>query len=480
MGTAKKLRGRPKTGMASARGDERAREGIGEIASLSRGGSLGARAESRIYPGTESPSIIRIDSNTINHPLFRSGDGVLMKLSVIGIGRVGLPLALAFASKGAQVTGMDVNEPYLQKLREKRMPFFEAGAQELLEKHMGSGFSVTSSIGEAMESDAVILTLGTPVDEFMNPDYSQIDSVLGGMVPHLHPGQVIILRSTVSPGTIEYVKDFIEARSKLAVGRDLFLAFCPERLAEGKAIEELFALPEIVGALDDESAKRAKAVFELIKPEIYVTSATNAELLKLFTNMYRYINFAIANEFMIIAEQFGADIYEIVELANRNYPRGGPKKPGFAAGPCLFKDGFFLTSKIPFPELIAASWKINETLPAYFVEHVKAIAPIKGKKVAVLGLAFKANSDDTRASLSYKLIKQLKRERAIVSVHDSNVKSDVPLEQVLSGAEVLFIATAHDDYAKRGLEYYKGLLAPGCVIVDVWNVLGKDRIVFKV
>ncbi len=402
-----------------------------------------------------------------------------MNLSVIGIGRVGLPLALAFASKGVQVTGMDINEKYLDILRSKKMPFIEEEAEEILSSTLGKAFTVTSSLEEAMKSENIILTLGTPVDQHMNPDFSQIDSVLEKMCKNLHAGHLIILRSTVSPGTMEYVTGYIEESTKFRVGRDVFLAFCPERLAEGKAIKELFALPEIIGANDEKSQARAAAVFKNIKSEIYATTAINAELLKLFTNMYRYINFAIANEFMVISEQFGADIYQIIELANKNYPRGGPKKPGFAAGPCLFKDGFFLTSKIPFPELIAAAWKINETLPSYIVERINGFTPLKGKKIAVLGLGFKADSDDTRESLSYKLIKNLKRERAKISIHDSFVKKGEPLDSVVKDADVIIIAAAHSEYAKKGFAYFKSLAKPGCIVADVWNIFGKSSIVYK-
>ncbi|PIN83436.1 hypothetical protein COV61_03085 [Candidatus Micrarchaeota archaeon CG11_big_fil_rev_8_21_14_0_20_47_5] len=182
---------------------------------------------------------------------------------------------------------------------------------------------------------------------------------------------------------------------------------------------------------------------------------------------------------MVISEQFGADIYQIVELANKNYPRGGPKKPGFAAGPCLFKDGFFLTSKIPFPELIAAAWKINETIPSYLVERVKSFTPIKGKKIAVLGLSFKSDSDDTRESLSFKLIKTLKRERAKVFVHDTYVKNDESLESVVKDADVLIIAAAHKEYSQKGYEYFRKLAKKDCVVADVWNIFGKSSIVYK-
>lgn len=402
-----------------------------------------------------------------------------MKVGIIGLGRVGLPLALVFASRGIQVIGMDIENDRIKMLQQGKMPFIENDAEEILRAVIGKALNVATSNKEVMNTDTVILTLGTPVDDFMNPDYSQIEKALSDMTPYLKREQLIILRSTVSPGTTEYVKDYIEKRTNFKVGKNLFLAYCPERLAEGNAIKELFELPEIIGALDKKSASKAEGLFKNIKNEIYKTSATNAELLKLFTNMYRYINFAIANEFMIIAEQFGGNIYEIVGLASKNYPRGGPARPGFTAGPCLFKDGFFLANKIPFPELICSAWKINETIPYYLIEKVKEFKSLKDAEVGVLGLSFKADMDDTRASLSFKLVKILKREGAQVRIHDIYVKNG-DLEGFLKGLDVLIVATAHKQYRDLPLSHYQRFVEQDCVVVDIWSIFGKSKIIWKI
>ena len=400
-----------------------------------------------------------------------------MKLAIIGIGRVGLPLALVFASKGIRVFGIDIDLQKLEKLKKGNMPFKEEGAQQLLESVINSQFEPTDDFSKVNECEYVILTLGTPVDEFMNPDFSQIDNSLEKIIPYLRENQTLVLRSTVSPGSTEYVKGFIERKTKLIVGENFYLVFCPERIAEGKAIEELEKLPEIVGCLDKKSAEKGKFLFKKLKDEVYTTTALNAELLKLFTNMYRYINFAIANEFMVIAETLGANIHDIIELSNKNYPRGGPKKPGFTAGPCLFKDGFFLTNNIPFPDLISASWRINENLPGYLIQIAKKLESIKGKKAVILGMAFKANSDDDRASLSHKIKKIFKRELAIVVTHDV-YQNGPKFEEFIKDAEFLVIATAHDEY-KKDLEYYKKFIRKGCIVIDIWNIFKKDSIVFR-
>src|SRR3989338_2970022 len=400
-----------------------------------------------------------------------------MKISIIGIGRVGLPLAIVFASKGIWTYGIDIDTKKIEMLKKGKMPFKENGAEELLKKVVNKEFEQTLDFSKVKESDYIILTLGTPVDEFMNPDFSQIDGSLEKLVPYLKEGQTLILRSTVSPGSTEYVKGFIEKKTKLEVGKNFYVAFCPERIAEGKAIEELKVLPEIVGALDENSMEKAKLLFMKLKDNVYTTSALNAELLKLFTNMYRYINFAIANEFMVIAEGLGANIHEIVELSNKNYPRGGPKQPGFTAGPCLFKDGFFLTNNTPFPDLISASWRINENIPGYLIQKAKKLKEIKGKKAVILGMSFKANNDDDRASLSHKIKKIFKRELAEVVTHDV-YQNGPKFEEHIKDADFLVIATAHDEY-KKELGYYKKFIKKECVVIDIWNVFGKQNIVFR-
>jgi len=400
-----------------------------------------------------------------------------MKLAVIGIGRVGLPLALYFASKGVFTYGIDVDQKKIDVLETKKMPFVEDGAEEVLSATIGKQFIPTTDFSKVSEVDYLILTLGTPVDEFLNPDFSQLEGALDSLMPYLKEGQTIILRSTVSPGSTEYVKNYIEKNTRFRVGENVYLAFCPERIAEGKAMKELKELPEIVGYLDEKSRDKAIALFKTIHDDVFSSSAINVELLKLFTNMYRYINFSIGNEFLVIAEDWGANIHEIVELSNRNYPRGGPKIPGFAAGPCLFKDGFFLTSNIPFPDLISAAWKINENLPGYLLHRVKKIRPLKGAKAVVLGLSFKPDVDDDRASLSHKIKKILRREMAEVVTHDVYLDKK-PLEEVLKDADVLVIATAHKEY-KKPLEFYKKLVKPDCVVVDIWNIFGKKSVIFR-
>ena len=406
-------------------------------------------------------------------------------VAVIGIGRVGLPLALVLAEAGFKVYGIDKDEAKVEGLKQGRMPFMEKNGPKLLKKWVNKRFFPTLSYETVKESGVIILTLGTPIDENMNPVLDQINAALGEMMPYLKKGQLIILRSTVSPRTTLYVKDKIEMETQLRVEKDVFLAFCPERIAEGKAIEEIKTIPQIVGGVGRLSTQKAQAFFESLKIKCLPTDSVSAELAKLFTNMYRYISFAIANEFMVIAESFNRNIHEIVRLVNEGYKRGGLAVPGLTAGPCLFKDGFFLINENPYLDLITASWKINESLPLFLVRKMRERVKIKNKKVVILGLAFKPEIDDSRESLSFKIRKAILREHGRVVLHDPYVK-DYPhqevlsdLEKALEGAEIVIVATRHRIYQKEREKIIR-LLPKKAYICDVWNIFGLNKLLFTV
>lgn len=405
-------------------------------------------------------------------------------VAVIGIGRVGLPFALFIANEGYKVFGIGRDEDKIEALKKGKMPFIEEG-KDLLKKHVNKKFFPTTSYDGIKKSDIIILTLGTPIDENMNPVLDQINNVVLKIIPLLRNNQLIILRSTVSPNTTKYVKEILEAKTKRKIGKDLFLAFCPERIAEGKAIKETKEIPQIIGGIDIRSTKRARIFFESLGITCLPTDATSAELAKLFTNMYRYINFAIANEFFVIAENFNRDISEIVTLVNQGYKRSGLAIPGFSAGPCLFKDGFFLINDNPYLDLITASWKINETMPLFLVKKLKERINLKDKKVVILGVAFKAEIDDIRESLSFKLRKALLQEHAEVVLHDPYVKHysqqkvHSSLEHALEGAHAVIIGTNHKVYTEKKREILHSLKGK-TYICDIWNAFGVNKLLFTV
>lgn len=401
-------------------------------------------------------------------------------VSVVGIGRVGLPLALFLAQKGFHVWGLDVDQEKINIISNSLMPFMEEGAQEVLEKYVNKSFIATTDFSNLAKSKVIILTLGTPVDENMNPSLVQIDRALAVARPHLKKGQLLILRSTVSPGTTDYVRAYLEDEG-FKVGEDFYLAFCPERIAEGKSLTELAELPQIVGGVDKNSSQKAAEFFQGIGIDVNVADSTSAELAKLFTNMYRYINFAIANEFMILAGNYHRDIYKVVDLVNKNYKRGGLAMPGLTGGPCLFKDGFFLVGDVPFADLITTSWKINESIPLFLIKKVRERAKIQGRKAVILGLAFKAEIDDIRESLAFKVKKALERERANVFLHDPYVPGyQNDLDETLRGAELIFLATNHNFYKKMDIKKIRKLVSKNCIVCDVWNIFKTNKIIFTI
>jgi UDP-N-acetyl-D-mannosaminuronic acid dehydrogenase len=406
-----------------------------------------------------------------------------MKIAVIGIGRVGLPLAILLADKGHRVIGIGRDPKKIAALKLGLMPFKENGAEPLLKKHIGKKFFPTTDYSYINLCDYIVLTLGTPIDENMNPNVKQIEVALEAAMPYLKKGQTLILRSTVSPNTTEYIQRLLEKHFR--VGKDFFLAFCPERILEGNAIEELQEIPQVIGGINKESSERAELLFVSLGIECLLTDPLSAELSKLFTNMYRYINFAVANEFMILASNYGRDIYKITNLVNHKYLRNGLKLPGFSAGPCLFKDGFFLIADLPFADLISTSWRINETVPLLLVKQVCEKKKVIGKKVALLGAAFKAETDDIRQSLSFKVKKSFIHKGADVTMHDPFVQStdkyiiEQDLHKTLKGADVVFVATNHEAYTQLHSDTLKKLIKKDAVICDIWNVFGIDKILFS-
>lgn len=398
-------------------------------------------------------------------------------LAVIGVGRVGLPLGLCFAEHGFQVHAIDNNAERLGQLSRGQMPFWEEGGEELLKKHLGQGFRPTADYAVVRQVENIIVTLGTPVDEYLSPVYRELETLLKQIRDYLSASQLLVLRSTVAPTSTEYLRRYIETHTPLRVGKDFFLAYCPERIAEGTALAELKEIPQIVGALEEESRRRASALFGVISPRVLETDATSAELAKLFCNMYRYIDFAMANEFWFIASQYGRNILEIVDLVNREYKRGGLKRPGLTSGPCLYKDGFFLVNKFPFTDLVSVAWKINETVPYFLIEQMSKEKPLAGSRVAVLGLAFKKNIDDDRNSLSHKAVKLLEAEGCQVLVHDPYLRPG-SLETLLPQADFVFIATAHDHYRDLRPAGLHALLKPGAVVCDVWDVFRQGRVIY--
>jgi UDP-N-acetyl-D-mannosaminuronic acid dehydrogenase len=383
-----------------------------------------------------------------------------------GGGHVGLPLSLMLARAGLRVGIYDISAETVARIEAGEMPFIETGADELLREVLATGRLQTSTKPELLNGvTEVIVVIGTPIDEFLNPSMAIFERAVDELAPHLADGALVVLRSTVYPGTTEYVAQALADR-----GCRVDVAFAPERIAEGRALEELGTLPQIIGADDERAGDRAAALFARLGAEIIRTTSREAELAKLFTNAWRYMKFAVANQFFMVAHDAGVDYNRVLDAVRTNYPRARDLPgPGFAAGPCLLKDTMQLAAFTPdhFP-LGQTAVQINEGLPAYVVSAMeRRYGSLRGRCIGLLGMAFKAESDDIRSSLSYKLRKLLAWKGARVLCTDPYVADDrlVTLDSVLADAEILVLGAPHRQY--RDLE------VGGRDVVDVWGVTGQ-------
>ena len=385
-----------------------------------------------------------------------------------GCGHVGLPLALSLADCGYKVGINDIDAAKVEQVKSGRVPFLEKGAEALLKQLLPTGrLELATDATSIARTDTIILVIGTPIDEFMNPSVRIFERVIDELLPHLNSGSLIVLRSTVFPGTT----DSVALRLRDA-GVEADVVFCPERIAEGHALEELRTLPQVVGASSDAAFTKASRLFERLGVSVVRTTPMEAELAKLLTNTWRYMKFAIANQFFQIAHRSGLDYGRVLDAVRHDYPRAADLPgPGFAAGPCLLKDTMQLSAFTPdhFP-MGQAAMQINEGLPNYIVDTLNSRKSLQGRTIGILGMAFKGESDDPRASLSYKVRKLAAFKGARVMCTDPFIDdpSFDPLEKVLSESDVLVIAAPHRAYRTLDLD--------GRDVVDIWGITGPIRL----
>ncbi|MGI9093672.1 MAG: nucleotide sugar dehydrogenase [Mycobacteriales bacterium] len=381
-----------------------------------------------------------------------------------GGGHVGLPLSIALADSGLDVAIHDIRAASVEQINAGRMPFQEADAGPVLERVLAAGrLFATTDPDVGGHADIVIVVIGTPIDEHLNPDPYAIPAALDAIGSHLRSGQLLVLRSTVYPGVTRLVERLMADR-----GLDLDIAFCPERIAEGRAMTELFTLPQIVGARTDRARERATDLFRRLTEKMVLLDPEEAELAKLFTNNWRYLKFAAANQFYMIANSRGLDYERIRSAVAQDYPRAKDLPgAGFAAGPCLFKDTMQLAAFNDNNYYLGhAAMLVNEGLPLYLVRRLEERYDLESMTVGILGMAFKAESDDIRASLSYKLRRILEFRAKRVVCTDPYVRVDpalLSLDDVLSQADLLVIGAPHERY--RGLRV-------DVPVADVWGLLG--------
>jgi len=379
-----------------------------------------------------------------------------------GAGHVGLPLAIVLATRGLRTLIYDLDKPAMGCLALGAMPFVEEGAEPLLKDVLTKGMlGLTADPADLRHIPYIVITIGTPVDEFHNPKVRVLTDCIDSLLPNLSDTQTLILRSTVCPGTTDYVHRYLESH-----GKKIKVAFCPERVVQGLAVREIQVLPQIVSGTTPEAEDAAEDLFARIAPKILRLRPKEAELAKLFSNAYRYIQFAAANQFYMIAESAGLDYARLFAALKDDYPRMRDLPgPGFAAGPCLYKDTLQLVSHCDNEfRLGHAAIQVNEGLPAFVVSDLSARYRLEDTTVGLLGMAFKADSDDVRGSLSYKLRKLLRVRAKRVLTTDPFVKGDAdvrPLGQVIDESDMLILCVPHSVYA--------GLDLKGKPIVDIWQ-----------
>ena len=386
-----------------------------------------------------------------------------------GCGHVGLPLGLAFADCGLDVVLYDTNAAAVDQVSGGTMPFAENGAPEMLTRVLASGRLHASTDAAFIEqSEHVVVVVGTPVDRYLSPDIEAVARVIVPLTDHLVDGHHLVLRSTVYPGVTQRVGRLI-AR----LGRDIDVSFCPERIAEGQALCELRSLPQLISGTTPHAIQRAAQLFGCLTTETVELEPEEAELAKLFTNSWRYLKFAVANQLFMIANDAGVDYERVRHAVTYHYPRAADLPgAGLTAGPCLLKDTMQITA---FAEnrftLGHAAVMVNEGLPLYIMGKLEQRFDLSTLTVGILGMAFKAESDDTRSSLSYKMKRVLQGKAARVLCTDPYVVGDAeltPLERVVAEADVLVVAAPHAAYRA---------ICTSKPVVDITNLRGDGVVV---
>ncbi|HEX4838119.1 MAG TPA: nucleotide sugar dehydrogenase, partial [Solirubrobacteraceae bacterium] len=381
---------------------------------------------------------------------------------------------------GLSAIGIDNDPARLGSVREGRMPFQETGAQRLLDRVGPSGrLSLSERVADAANAKHIVITLGTPSFSHIEIDMRDIRSALDDLLGALEPGHALTLRSTVAPGTTEFVAGYLTKHRGFRIGEDVYVAHAPERIAAGRFLEEIDSLPCIVGGVGPRSGEVVAELFGAFEAPIVQTTPVQAELAKIWANILRYTHFALPNLLMMDCERYGANVFEVIELVNRDYPRGGLAQPGLTAGTCLRKDFAFSEERSNAPGMLLAVSRVNESVPLFLVEGLKRrLGSLSGRKVAVLGLAFKADTDDERDSLAHKLIRLLERELADVVAHDPHIPTPTAaFEEAVESADVVVVAVNHSEFCDpRALATIARRGGGDCLVVDPWNCWGAGQV----
>ena len=407
----------------------------------------------------------------------------MKSVCVLGLGYIGLPTSSVLATHGYKVIGVDVNQELVNRLRGGDVHIQEPGLKTMVQAGLNSGSLVVSE--NPLPADAFIITVPTPIAPDKRADLTYVETAARTIAPLLKKGDLVVLESTVPPGTTAGIFASILAESGLNPITDLHIVHSPERVLPGRILEELVSNDRVIGGLTPEAANLAKELYSsFVQGEIYLADATSAEMVKLMENTFRDVNIALANEFALMAESIGVDVWQAIEIANR-HPRVNILKPGpGVGGHCIAVDPWFLVQAAPGPaQLIASARRLNDRMPEHVVDRVRTItAGIKTPKIAALGLAYKADVDDIRESPSMTVIRWMQAMGCEVKAYDPFVDPQqlnfayASLEEVVEGADCILLLTNHtafnelDPVEVGGLMRHKMLLdTRHSLPQDIWQ-----------
>lgn len=369
------------------------------------------------------------------------------KISIIGgAGHIGFPLGLAFANKGYHVNLVDINEYNLNKIKQGISPFYEIGAKKILLNCLkNNSLSFSTNLNSIIKSKYIIICIGTPIDKNLKPLTKEFFNFFKKIIKFLNKDQIVIIRSSIYPGIISKIY-------KICKETNQNISYCPERIVQSKALIELPSLPQIVSGFNNKAITESGRLFKIICNKIILTDIKEAELIKLFSNANRYINFAIANQLFLMCEKYGVKFYKIRNYMQEGYKRNlNLQKSGFTGGPCLLKDTMQLSAfyRGKF-DLGFAAMSINKGMIKLVEDKIKKIANSKKKIIGVLGVTFKAETDDIRDSLSIELIRNLKRKKFKVIYGDIYYKDEntIATKDLIKKSDIIIIGAPHKKYKK--------------------------------
>ncbi len=375
------------------------------------------------------------------------------KVCVLGLGYIGLPTASVLATHGYSVIGVDVKDKLINQLRNGYVHIQEPGLKTMVQAGINSGNLIVADKPAA--ADAFIITVPTPIKPDKRAELSYVESAARSIVPYLQPGNLIVLESTVPPGTTAGMFAAILQESGLNPWQDLYVVHSPERVLPGRILEELVSNDRVIGGLTPKAARKAHTLYaSFVQGEIYLSDATTAEMVKLMENTYRDVNIALANEFALVAEALGTNVWQAIEIANR-HPRVNILKPGpGVGGHCIAVDPWFLVQAAPGPsQLIASARRLNDRMPEHVVEKLGALMTgIENPRVAALGLSYKSNVDDMRESPALTVIRWLQATGCEVRAYDPHIKDSElnivveSIEEAVTDADCVILLTDHSDF----------------------------------